>query len=204
MTEGKIQKIFKYVLLACVVGVILLQIPAVSDRVDYIIEKQNEGSQSFANDDYIRWVTLNYYINEYPQGILDRILGFGSFYTDSSLGDHQIELHDQGIHWVDWGLVGLTWIIGPFTVLAMIWLNIVCCKLVTNKKYLYISIWFMYLIVISLVTSQDYFLHGSFVIQSIALYIGYRAYLENNQILYQNHNRVKSECYVYKKNIYNR
>lgn len=181
-TGGRIQKIFKYIIVASLLVLTLMQVPAVKERVDYMIEKQADGDQSFSNSDYIRIVQFDYFTQEYPLGILDRGFGSGSPYVYSDFGVSQYELNEMGIFWVDWGLIGLSWIIGPFTVLAMIWLNIICCRLIPNKSYLYIAIWFVYLIAVS-VLSAEYFRTGNFVIHSIALYIAYRAYMVNRRNL---------------------
>ncbi len=179
-TEGKVGKMVKYLSVACVIGIVVLQIPAVAGRVNYMIEKQSEGNQSFSNEDYIRLIQLNYFTTEYPEGILDRILGSGLAFEKTSFGRSQDELWSRGIYWMDWGLIGLMWVLGPITVLAMIWLNIKCCRIIPHKSIYYVGIWFIYLITVSLITAE-YFRAGNFVIHSIALYIAYRAYLEYNQ-----------------------
>ncbi len=185
IAKTNIKKILGYSVVALVLIVSLMQIPAVKNRVNMMIEKQEEGTHTFANSDYIRWIELDYFVNEYPKGVLDKVLGSGSPYVDSSFGQFYKNVTYTGIHWVDWGLLGLSWILGPFTVLFMIWLSLTCCRLIPSNQWLYVGVWFVYLIAIS-ITTKEYFREGNFVFHSIALYIVYKACLEK-----QIENRVK-------------
>lgn len=180
-TGGKLQQVFKYMLVGGVAAVVALQIPAVSDRVDYMIEKQELGNESFANKDYIRWVSFDYYVTEFPESSLDRALGAGIPLDKNPYFKKMEDLYDIGIFWQDWGIVGLAWLLGPFTVMFMLWLSIKCCRMIPNNRFLYIGIWLTFLITVSIGTTTEYFNTGNFVIHSIAWYIIYRANYEDQK-----------------------
>lgn len=167
--------IVPYTLVAIIFIAILMQVPAVESRISYMIEKQNEGSQTFANSDYIRWVQFRYFTHDHPKGVLDHILGSGRPNGLTEYGSYSRSLQDNGLHYNDWGIIGLSWIIGPFTVLTLLWLNLKAIRLIPNNRYEYIAIWFIYLIAISF-SSMEYYRPGNYTIQALALYIAYKAY----------------------------
>ncbi len=179
VTGGRLQNVLKYMIVATVVILVGLQIPAVSNRVDYMIGKQTDGTETFANDDYIRWIEFEYFTIEYPESFLDRILGSGHPFIESNFGKFHENLQYRGIHYSDWGLIGFSWTIGPFTVLLMIWMSIVVIRQVSNRQYLYISIWLLYMITVSF-TSMEYFRPGNFCITSLVLYISHLVNKHNN------------------------
>ncbi|MFR9611782.1 MAG: hypothetical protein SNI87_08580 [Rikenellaceae bacterium] len=172
LVRGSIARMTKYIILALIVSIAILQVPVVSDKVDYMIDKQMSGIETLDNSDYIRVITLNYFVNDYPKSDMERILGSGMPFADSSFGTQIESLSESGIYWQDWGLIGLTWILGPFTVIAMVLCSIKAAILSKQREYMYISIWLIYMIVIS-VTTLEYCRNGNLLIQSLTLYMAY-------------------------------
>ena len=159
----------------------VLQIPVVADKIDYMWEKQfGEGTQhSFANKNYIRWITLDYYYTEYFHDGLEMFLGSGypvvngKFYRNI-----ENSLWSNGLFWMDWGILGLSWMIGIPAVVAMLWYSIKVYKIRSDKAYFFLPIWFMYLI-LSSITTAEFFRQGNFIIQALCLYLAEKVYKDN-------------------------
>lgn len=166
-------QLFKYIFLLIVVSIVIIQIPVIADKITYMLEKQSSGEETFNNKDYIRYITLNYYLFDYFKSPLEYLLGSGTAYVDSKFGLEEKVLASNGIYWVDWGLIGGIWIVGPVTVFSMLWFSIKTTFLQKNKDQLYVCIWYLYLI-LSSITTIEFLRPGNFIIHSIALYLAYK------------------------------
>lgn len=188
LNKKHLYSIFKYILISGTVIILLLQVPAISSRVEYMIDKQTNSDDTFTNSDYIRYRQLYYFFNEYPKSDLDRILGSGSAFPTTQFGRENFQLGETGLIWVDLGLIGLICILGPFTVLAMLWLCFRAIKINRSNNTLYISIFLVYLIMVSF-TTMEFYRSGNFIIQSVAFYIAYKTYMQNQKNIFNEKSR---------------
>lgn len=169
-----------YLILISILCILVLQIPVIAEKVDYMVERQLEGTDTFQNVDYIRWIALDYYYNEYPQHMLERFLGSGQPFVGTKFHDEQLSLWQVGIFYMDWGLLGLSWLIGPISVLAMIWYSLKTWFVKIGIQYVYLRIWFLFL-VLSSITTTEFSRPGNFAVQALALYLVYKASLKFRQ-----------------------
>lgn len=179
--RGVKKSAFFYLIILSILLLGVLQIPVVADKIDYMWDKQfGEGTQhSFANKNYIRWITLDYYYNEYFHDGLEMFLGSGYPVVDGRYYKYvEAALWSNGLFWMDWGILGLSWMIGVPAVASMLWYSIKVYKIRSDKAYFFLPIWFMYLI-LSSVTTAEFFRQGNFIIQALCLYLAERVYKDN-------------------------
>lgn len=136
-----------------------------------MMERQDDN-QTFANKDYIRYTTLFYYYGQHYQNLLEMFLGSGlpERGTDSIYEMYYIKLESLGIHYFDWGLLGISWMMGMLSLVAMIWYPIRAFLTRMPNDKLYLSVWFGYLLACAF-TSAEFVRQGCFLVQGIALYL---------------------------------
>lgn len=136
-----------------------------------MMERQDDN-QTFANKDYIRYTTLFYFYGDHYKNLLEMILGSGlpERGTGSIYEMYYVKLESFGIHYFDWGLLGISWMMGILSLVAMIWYPIRAFLMRMPKDKLYLSIWFGYLLACAF-TSAEFVRQGCFLIQGIALYL---------------------------------
>lgn len=136
-----------------------------------MLERQ-DNDQTFANKDYIRYTTLFYYYGQHYQNLLEMFLGSGLAErgTGSSYEMYYVKLESCGIHYFDWGLLGISWMMGMLSLVAMIWYPIRAFLTKMPNDKLYLSIWFGYLLACAF-TSAEFVRQGCFLVQGIALYL---------------------------------
>ena len=189
VVEGFNMKIFKYMILVVVLAIVFLNIPSVGEKLEFL--KNRNESQGFGNYNYIRFQQLDYYYNYHFKSFWELLFGSGLTYEGSDYEYYMRKLQEDGIFWADWGLLGLSWVLGVFTVLAMIVYGIRAgfTKLTKDKKYA--NIWFLYMILVSMLTAE-YFRTGNFLVQAIVLgfidqhlqkYKAHAALLERERLL---------------------
>lgn len=112
----------KYMLLFLIVIGVLSQTSVVQNSINNMMKRQEAGA-TFANEDYIRVIQFNYFTKEHFKSPVEYVFGSGipnprtkygqPFYTvDPALGPYN--------GWQDWGIVGLSWMIGIPAVLALL------------------------------------------------------------------------------------
>lgn len=136
-----------------------------------MLERQ-DNDQTFANKDYIRYTTLFYYYGQHYQNLLEMFLGSGlpERGTGSIYEAYYTKLESCGIHYFDWGLLGISWMMGMLSLVAMIWYPIRAFLTKMPNDKLYLSIWFGYLLACAF-TSAEFVRQGCFLVQGIALYL---------------------------------
>ena len=111
---------------------------------------ERNATDNFSNDDYVRIVNFNYFINEHFNNTIEWLLGTGIPNEHSSYGFYMLsELALRQITYVDWGLLGLSWTAGIGTVVVMIMYSVRAITLKVDNSYFYINVWFMYMLMIS-------------------------------------------------------
>lgn len=153
-----------------------LQTKVASKILDQMSERQE--NENLNNDDYIRIAQWIYFTQNHFDSIGEYIIGSGypAMGVDSgTYGKKMEKLQNDGINWVDWGLLSLSWIIGIPAVLVMILYSFKVILLKLPINYFYIKIWFVYLLVISF-TTMEFYRAGNFIVQAMVLYIAEKAH----------------------------
>ena len=142
-----------------------------------MIEAQNSG-QTYENEDYMRIIQLDYFMNVHFENNIERLTGSGipshkSLYGDLMHVDTQENYRDTAYRgWVDWGMLGLSWMIGPFAVLCLLYIygKGAWIAYKSSEDYIYISAWFVFLLMISFSNIESFRL-GGYGFQMAVLYI---------------------------------
>lgn len=130
-----------------------------------IVERQE--NTSFYDNDNVRMVTLEYYLNNYfvnpyewlfGSGMVKRIVDSGAgpddivktnLYESKYSRDVSMTSARYHIYPVDWGLLGLSWEAGVPAILILIVLQFYLMFHKLDNKYLYISSWGLFALIIS-------------------------------------------------------
>ena len=181
LIKGVKKSAFVYLILFGALLLVVLQIPVVADKIDYMWEKQfGEGTQhSFSDKNYIRWITLAYYYNDHFHDNFEMFFGSGYPVVNGSYYRNiENTLWSNGVFWMDWGILGLSWMIGIPAVLCMLYYSFKVFKIKADKTYFFLPIWFLYM-VLSSITTAEFFRQGNFIIQALCLYLAERVYNDN-------------------------
>lgn len=183
----KYSKIIPYIFLAFCIIAILLQFDFTKNIIEAMINRNED--QNFSNEDYIRVRQFNYFTTEHFKNSLEYFLGSGFPNMESHYGKYMksLQIHNQYGEmvgsvggWVDWGIIGLSWVGGiPLSILLIfIGIKAVMCRV--TKEYLYISSFYIFLLLGSITTTELY-REGAFVFHAIALYILELVTIRKNQ-----------------------
>lgn len=145
---------------------LLLQIPIVSEKISFMLERQNEG-QTFANDDYIRMILINYFYEQHFSSGWEMFWGSG-LPADSIYGEYIEGLGARGMHWNDMGLLGLSWVLGIPATLTMLWYALKAVMTPLPPKDMYLSMYFFFLLLVGF-TTAEFIRIGNYIPQAIAL-----------------------------------
>ena len=161
----------KYVIIFSILAVILYQVPLVQNSIGNMLERQAEGA-TFQNKDYIRLVQFEYFTQHHFKSPVEYVFGSGvpnprsiygaPFYTvDPTIGPYN--------GWRDWGLVGLSWITGLFTVICLLIpvIRIIFTK--CDSRMLYFKFFYLFLLCSSF-TTVEFFRTGSFFFHGFIFY----------------------------------
>lgn len=169
-------KFFAYTTIIAIAVNFSLQTKVVSKIIDQMAERQE--NENLNNEDYIRVTQFVYFTQDHFDNIGEYIMGSGvpSMGVDpSSYGRKMEKLQNDGINWVDWGLLSLSWIIGIPAVLVMIFYSFKVILLKLPIDYFYVKIWFIYLLVSSF-TTMEFYRQGNFIVQAMVLFIAEKAH----------------------------
>lgn len=136
-----------------------------------MMERQ-ETDQTFANKDYVRYATLFYYYRDHFQNVFEMFLGSGipARDTGSAYEIYYNRLEAIGLHYYDWGLLGMSWMMGMLSLVGMLWYPIRAFFARLPKDKLYLSVWFGYLLCCAF-TSAEFVRPGCFLLQGGVLYL---------------------------------
>ena len=129
-----------------------------------------QQSDNFSNEDYVRYIGLNYYVNEHFNTTIEMLLGSCMPYHNSPIEKLNAILEETGIRWNDWGIMGLSFNVGIITIGAII---IVLIKMMIkriDKKYIYLNCWLLYILLCSILTAE-FIRHGHTLIIALVLYM---------------------------------
>lgn len=174
-----------YSILACIFILLILQFPIFDEKVTSMLERQQ--TQNFGNPNYIRVIEFLHFTGQHFKNIWEYIFGSGlPFYGESeslsNYSKYMFSLEDKRlIYWVDWGLIGLSWVLGLPAVLAMFAYSIKVIRLKILYDYFYLKLWYIYLLTLS-ITTMEFYRPGNFIIQALVLYLIERVYKLANPI----------------------
>jgi hypothetical protein len=159
----------------------IIQIPYFTRVVETMLAKQE--TQNLNNKDYVRVISFYHYTHEHFKNIVEYILGSGLPSNDSAYGSyiHKNLLSLRGIYYADWGLLGLSWMIGIVPVISMILYSIKAIRINIGSEYYFIGIWFIYLVLIS-ITTKEFYREGNFIVQALGLYFIEKKQQEQNSL----------------------
>lgn len=159
--------------IAFVLYIAYLNFQPVKIAIDSMMERAEENN--FNDSEYIRTINLNYFMTSHFKSAVEYFLGSGMPYkAANSYAMQMIQLADfYKIFWVDWGLLGLSWLLGVLPVTSMVYCSIIAFKRSDTNTY-YLSVWLLFLIFCS-ITSKEFYREGNLEIQALVLYIIYRS-----------------------------
>lgn len=164
-----------------VVGYVLYQIPVVQGKIAGMIERNDTGA-SLDNKDYIRVIQWEFFNHEYFKNGWEHFFGSGLPLpgAKSGFGKYFQTLTDQGLQYVDWGIIGASWMLGVLTFVGYVWMSLAAILKRVPSVYLYISLWYIFLLSSS-ITNWEFFRDGNFLVHAMALYIIELASKENEK-----------------------
>ncbi|MDU0808905.1 hypothetical protein [Aquirufa regiilacus] len=154
------RRLLIYSILISIFSLFVLNLEVVSNKLNSMSERQK--TDNLSNNDYVRLLQLNYYMTEHFKSNSEYLLGSGlpqrgdkeNNIKASSYGKYMDSLLSQGLTWVDWGLLSMSWVIGIIPVLTSIFYSIKAYRIKTKKEHLYLGVWFMYILIISFTTIE--------------------------------------------------
>lgn len=164
----KIRISIKYIIGIAVLAVgcyYLYQQPEVQDKIEGMILR-NENGATLDNKDYVRVLQLNFYLFHFFHDPIEWFFGGGLPYYKSAYGLWA----ERNYQVVDWGLIGQSWALGILTVWGFLKFSIQAIKLKVERKYMYVALWYMFLL-LSSVTNYEFMRAGNFLVHAMALYI---------------------------------
>lgn len=197
---GSFKKTIKLVSIAFIISLFLIQIPIVNNAISNMQNRQIDNN--FSNEDYIRIRQFEYFTTEHFKSSMEYILGSGFSNIRSEYGKKMFYLQQLNNEnqlgpiggWRDWGMVGLSWMIGIPCMLCILYCIFIILKTHIPKQYLYLKYFYLFILLTS-VTSVEFYRWGSVFIHGILFYLFeiIKKSEINNKILYENKNIIHSK-----------
>lgn len=171
-----LKSLFSFVCLFAILIFILYQFDFTKYTIQTMINRNQD--QNFQNEDYIRIRELEYFTQEHFISLSDFFWGSGFPSDQSSYGKYMLSLQEYNQYgesvasvgaWYDWGLLGLSWVAGIPTVIILLIISIKAIFKKTDKQYYYFSFFYLFMI-LSSITTIEFYRGGAFVFHAIALY----------------------------------
>ena len=163
--KGFKSDLFKYVFIGTLLFVILSFIPAVNTMIESTLERSQD--QNFNNSDYVRLREYNYYTEVHLNGFSEWFWGSGLPGLNSSYSTSIDDLKDNGLVWADWGMIGLSWLLGIPAVTIFVFILLKCLFLKRNKDHMYVTVWILFLLLGTIFQREFYRVGNPFVIGMI-------------------------------------
>lgn len=141
----------------------VIQTDYFKNRISEVAERQ----QAVLTDDNVRYVTLNYYLNDYfkspsemifGSGMVKRIVNSGSgrddivnrvLYESKYSRDVSMISARYHIYPIDWGIIGFSWEAGIPAALLLVTLLLYLLFRRIDESYYYLSLWGLFALIIS-------------------------------------------------------
>lgn len=136
------------------------------------MQSRQEADATFSNEDYIRWIELDFY-RDYFDKPGEWLFGGG---VPCGLTHYSLEIQsflDMGLYWQDLGIVGLSFIIGIITVCILVFWSL---RMMARCGHLDLGVERMTMFIAlfgSIMTSMEYFRPGNFMILGLLFYCEY-------------------------------
>lgn len=152
--------------------ILVFQVPVVQEKIMSMLERQNTN-QSFGDKDYIRNLSINYYLFEHFKSGWEMFWGSGIPSGESDYTNLMDYLDRKGFHWNDMGLWGLSWVLGVPSVILMIGYGVKASMMRMEWRYIYLPYWFLFSLLTGF-TTAEYIRIGNYIPQAIALALIYK------------------------------
>ena len=159
------KRILQFIIGCSFLSIVMLNFEFVNLKIEQMVERHE--SETFENDDYVRVRTYDYFNTEHFKSSIERFLGSGLNDGHSEYNDYMIYLYSKGIHFSDFGLLGVSWIFGIITSLS-IFLYVIKAVKLTYKDDIPVCSWFLFLLTVSFLT-YEIARSGNFIIQALVL-----------------------------------
>lgn len=165
LQHAPIKKIIYSCLAAVLIGGAMLSTDLMSNKLNQMMKRQN--NQTLSNKNYARVTSFIYYTTKHHKNNTERVLGSGVPYGSSKYGEYMASLsQDAGIFYQDWGIIGLSWIIGIISVFGILWYVYLAAR--SNIHNPCLIVWLLFLVTVSLMTFEIA-RNGNFMVQALAL-----------------------------------
>ena len=156
-----------------------------TDLVQQKIEEMNKrqtDEQTFDNEDYIRWLSLDYYWNQQFTKPYEKFLGGGKPVDPQSKYTKNINIARMHFNffWRDLGLIGLSMVIGVPAVILLVLMYIRCMWKCREPQIQFVRFTLLVVLVGSIFTSAELYRDGNILIFSLFAYLEYKYHQENN------------------------
>lgn len=198
LNVGKLKKIVVLALVAPILALLIIQLPIVNNAISNMQNRQVEDN--FSNEDYIRVRQFEYFTKEHFKSPVEYLFGSGFSNPRSSYGKKMLYLGGSSYEnqtgpiggWRDWGLVGLSWIIGLPCFLCILFciLKILLTKI--PKQYLYLKYFYIFILFTS-VTSVEFYRWGSVFMHGVLFYLFEQIIKEKEYLLNEKKNIICSK-----------
>ena len=165
---------FAYILVIIMLLFSLSSLPIVRDKIDEM-EQRQLSDQTFDNEDYIRYLSLDYFWNTQFSKPYEKIFGGGNPVDTRSKYYKSIKLAERYyyFYWVDLGIIGLAMIIGFPAVVCLLLMYLLCIYKFKEPQYQYVRWGLVVVLVGSIFTSKELFRDGNILLLSLFLYLEY-------------------------------
>ena len=179
----RVGKSLVYTIIATIIMFIAIQTPLVQNKIDEM-STRTQNDQTFSNDDYVRWIELDYFWNEQFKDPIEKIIGGGVQTDPTSKYTQEIwSAYENHIYWDDLGIVGLSMVIGIPAVLLLVFIYCVCMWKCKEPILQYLRFTLFVVLAGSIMTSSELFRDGNILLLSLILYIEYRYHYEHHMAI---------------------
>lgn len=180
--EKKFFKCVRYFMVLAIMALVAFQTNIVQDKITEMRERQ-ENSQTFDNPDYIRLRQYVYFTTVFFVKPWEQVIGGGvPAGTTKYAQTLAYEEETYGYYWVDWGLIGLTWIIGIPAVLLLISMYLHCAWRCKDPQLQFVRFTLVLLVIGSLATTKELYRSGNILLASFLFCYEYLYYKEKQQV----------------------
>ncbi len=153
--------------------------------IEHMLDRQQ--FDTYANEDYIRVLELNYYMTDHFVSVTDFIFGSGipsgnSHYCIEMLKLANInefgEVTTSVTQWRDWGILGFSWILGLPAAFVLLYFVFYMIFAKTDREHIYLSATYL-VFILTCITTMELYRHGAFAIHAMAFYLMYQLKRQN-------------------------
>ncbi|HEY6900132.1 MAG TPA: hypothetical protein VI233_05795, partial [Puia sp.] len=188
----------KLLILAAAAGAVILFFTSDNEIARGLLESEQETVS--AGENYSRFLSGSYFLNEFSPNLLSRVFGNGAPYksaTDASPYGNAIYglKESNGYYLSDVGLVGFYVMFGVFAIAAYLLLFVKGLRVEVPDRYRYLKYYIWYILLTSLTSDGVY--GTSFLLTNIFAFYGLQLYYRHKpatvKIAYPTHHQLSHE-----------